>query len=492
MKKLLCLLCVLIIGVTSFSTAVSADLPYHGYNYDWWGMPVPSQNGYVPDLVVTGEQIGVGTFKEAQDLFISDDELFYIADSGNNRIVVTDKDFNLIRVIDTLIEEDGTETTFNNPMGVFVDHKNNLYIADTNNERVILADADLNVIRYFHKPESEVYPADITYNPRKVTVDKAGTMFVVVKSVNQGAVTFSPDGTFKGFYGANRVQTTADVIANAFWKTVLSPEAARKRKRSVAVEIANFDIDEDGFVYTVTEAKSLDTDVLKKLSPSGKNIYETLGYSDYFYGDWGSVYYLGQTITSSIVDVDVGDYGIINLVDYTSKRIFQYNRECDLLFVFGGEGDQVGTFRAPNAVESLGESVYVLDGRKNSITRFNRTIFGEYVHTAVELTVLGRYEEAVAPWEEVLRRDGNYWYAYIGLGNAYLEQGEYETAMDYFYYNSRGGYSRAFKYYRMDFLRENFNKIVIGFVVLFVLYFIIKRVIKRVRLNKKNNGMGVE
>ena len=156
MKKLLCLLCVLIIGVTSFSTAVSADLPYYGYNYDWWGMPVPSQNGYVPDLVVTGEQIGVGTFKEAQDLFISDDELFYIADSGNNRIVVTDKDFNLIRVIDTLIEEDGTETTFNNPMGVFVDHKNNLYIADTNNERVILADADLNVIRYFHKPESEV------------------------------------------------------------------------------------------------------------------------------------------------------------------------------------------------------------------------------------------------------------------------------------------------------------------------------------------------
>lgn len=491
MKRILRLLCASAFSFIVLCTSVFADLPYDGYNYDWWGFAVPSQNGYVPDLVVTGDDIGVGTFKEAQDLFITADEEFYIADSGNNRIVVTDKEFNLIRVIDTLKEPGGGETTLLNPMGVFVDAKNNIYIADTDNERVIKVDQDLNVLMYFYKPESEVYPSGITYNPRKVIVDQAGTIFVVVKSINQGAVSFSPDGTFRGFYGANRVQTTSEVIANAFWKSVLSREAALKRMRNVAVEISNLDIDEEGFVYTVTEAKSQQTDVLKKLNAAGNNIFDKQGFSDYFFGDWGSVTYNGKTYSSSIVDVDVGDYGIINLLDYTSKRVFQYDRECNLLFVFGGEGNQSGLFTAPNAVEALGENVFVLDGRKNSITRFKRTEFGEIVHSAVELYNLGRYEEAVEPWEEVLKRDGNYWYAYVGLGDALLEQGQFEEAMEYFEYNSRGRYNQAFKYYRVEFLRANFNKIVLVLAVLIAAVYLLKYLLKKRRQKKLNQGTGV-
>ena len=29
-----------------------ADEPYDGYNYDWYGDPIPSQNGYVVEKVV--------------------------------------------------------------------------------------------------------------------------------------------------------------------------------------------------------------------------------------------------------------------------------------------------------------------------------------------------------------------------------------------------------------------------------------------------------
>ena len=76
---------------------------------------------------------------------------------------------------------------------------------------------------------------------------------------------------------------------------------------------------------------------------------------------------------------------------------------------------------------------------------------------------------AKGPWEEVLRRDANYWLAYIGLGNAYLNQGDYKTALDYFYRNSRGGYNRAFKSFRIEFIRANFNwmmLIVLGLVLI--------------------------
>ena len=38
--------------------------------------------------------------------------------------------------------------------------------------------------------------------------------------------------------------------------------------RNVPVEYANFDIDADGFIYTVTEV-STSTDAVKKLNPSG-------------------------------------------------------------------------------------------------------------------------------------------------------------------------------------------------------------------------------
>ena len=35
-----------------------ADEPYDGYNYDWYGDPIPSQNGYVVEKVVIGKVVG--------------------------------------------------------------------------------------------------------------------------------------------------------------------------------------------------------------------------------------------------------------------------------------------------------------------------------------------------------------------------------------------------------------------------------------------------
>ena len=142
----------------SASLTAFADEPYTGYSYDWWGDTVPSQNGYVVDKVVSGQDIGCGNLTSPSDLFFSEDEKLYIVDSGyagsvepgsqKGRIVVTDKDFNLVTSIEYLdfsdmrswldkkaaafengeISEElyGKETNkyFNNPMGVYVDGEN--------------------------------------------------------------------------------------------------------------------------------------------------------------------------------------------------------------------------------------------------------------------------------------------------------------------------------------------------------------------------------
>ncbi len=518
----------LMAAATLCTSVAFADEPYEGYNYDWWGDPVPSQNGYIVDKVVTGADIGVGALSEPSDMFFSEKEELYIADTAykgtldpsmKGRIVITDKDFKLINSIEyldfsgelaqdfiekmefkisvaELSEIDYKKVTnkyFNGPKGVFVDDDNMIYVADEANDRVVafFAEKDANGIGYgkvqyvYTRPEADVYDASTTFNPSKVLVDAAKNVYVCIKSISKGAVVFAKDGTFNGYFGANRVEQTAEVLMNAVWKVIFTREQIKRMRRNVPVEIANFDIDSDNFIYTVTESKSVETDILKKLNSAGTNIFTNLGYSENTFGDYLTKYYRGTTYSSQITDVDIGINGTINLLELNTGRVFQYDNECNLLFIFGGIGQQKGTFTIVNAVESLGTNVYVLDGRKCSITVFKQTEFGDLVHEAITLFNKGKYEEAREPWKEVLRRDSNYWLAYIGLGNAYLNEGNYEEAMDYFYYNSRTGYNDAFKGWRMDFIRDNFTVIAIILLALLAVVYIISTVRTKQREKKR-------
>ena len=503
-----------------------ADEPYTGYNYDWWGDPVPSQNGYVVDKVISGLDIGCGQLTNPADLYFDDNEKLYIADSGytgnydtrdqKGRIVITDKDMNLITTVEYLDFSDKQEwlkeeearfergelteerfqkeinVYFNNPTGVFVDD-DNVYVADSENERVVQFTVDTDksgngcgkVVEVFTRPDATYYDAGTTFRPEKVLVDAAKNVYVCITTITRGAVVFSREGEFNGYYGANRVEKTGEVILNAFWKLIMTTEQIKRMKRSVPVELSNFDIDDDNFVYTVTKNKNSDTDVLKKMNSAGTNIFINLGYNEYSFGDPLIKYYRGTTYSSQICDVDVGPNGEINLLDLQTGRVFQYDDECTLMFIFGGSGDQKGTFTTVNAIESIDTNVYVLDSRKSTITIFKRTEFGSIVHEAMSLFNAGKYNEAMEPWNEVLRRDSNYWMAYIGLGNAYLNAKDYEAAMDNFYFQSRSGYSDAFKSWRMNFIRENFTLFAVIIIAIFVAIYVISSIRGKARLKKR-------
>lgn len=520
-------------AATLMTSVAYADEPYTGYNYDWWGDPVPSQNGYVVDQIYTGNDMGAGSLTEPSDMFFSDNEDLFIADTSykapdatdtmKGRIVVTDSDFNLKYTVESLdfsgvqswYDLKGSELNsgaisqadynkfvnpyFNGPTGVFVDTNegvDTIYVADNANDRVVQFKVDEigtddkktavgKVEMVYTRPDGKMYDSSITFNPDKVLVDAAKNVYICIKSITKGAVVFSKEGDFNGYFGANRVEQTGEVIMNAFWKLIFNREQAKRMRRSVPVEISNFDIDDDNFIYTVTESKTVTTDVLKKLNSAGTNIFTNLGYSDYTFGDALTKYYRNKTYTSQITDVDIGENGVINLLDVATGRVFQYDDECNLLFIFGGIGQQKGTFTTPNAVESLGDKIYVLDGRKASVTVFKQTEFGAIVHNAITLFNRGKYEEAREPWQEAIRRDSNYWLAYIGLGNAYLNEGDYDTAMKYFYYNSKTGYNDAFKSWRMNFIRDNFTLFAVIIIVLLIAIYVFSSWRNKVRIKKR-------
>ena len=529
LKKLAAAAVTAAVSLTALTVIASADEPYTGYNYDWWGDPIPSQNGFVVDRVVDGSDLGLdkldysdrtGTmqeqlknFAEPSDIFIDQKfGKFYITDSKNNRLIITDENFSpeATSVIEELHYGDKfpesksiiKKTTFKSPQGVYVrtdtEGQTFIYVADYDNNRVVSFTPDKEIVMEYTRPGDEVFDPEKTYNPKKVVVDSAFNVYVIVPSITQGALQFSQTGLFNNYYGANRVEATAEVIAQQFWKLIYTRDQIIAMRRSVAISIANLDVDDEGFIYTVTETKTANTDILKKLNPAGTNIFINLGYDQMTFGDFMTRYYKGTNYSSAITDVDVDSEGNIYLLDFATGRVFQYTDECDLLFIFGtkgyknSQGTQKGTFRSVSAVESYKGKVYVVDNIKNSITVFRQTEFGAIVQKAIKLFNEGLYDEAKEPWEEVLRRDANYWLAYIGLGNAYLNQNDYQTALDYFYRTSRNGYNRAFKSFRIEFIRANFNWMLIIILVIIIGLIVLSYINKRRKKKKAARKGGSE
>ena len=494
-KKLLSLVSAAALAVSALTVNVSALETYDPYSYDRWGDPVASQAGYTAEKYVDGETIGCGSLFEPADLFISHDDLMYIADKGNNRIVITDLDFNFVKEMKEF-SYNGETLTLKKPTGVYVDqYTGYVYVCDTENDRVIKCDTDGNVDRLFTKPDSELYDQNLTYNPSKVLVDKAGNVYVIVKSQTKGAVMFDVNGEFLGFYGANRVEATAEVLANAFWNLIGTEAQRERRAKQTPIGFSNFDIDDDGFIFTVTESQEVDTDLVKKLNPRGDNILDSLGAADMTFGDIPPAYYSIYSKKSSLTDIDLGPNGELNILDFQHGRIFQYDKECWLLFIMGGSGDQLGLFLSAAAIESHDNHLYVLDSRKNNITIFTRTVFGEIVTEAANLYNDGLYEESLEPWQNVLKYDGNYRRAYIGIGNALYNKYEYKEAMEYFEISiSRVRYNRAFEGYRDQWLKENYVGAIIVIILIIVLLVVYNKLRKRGKIVypwEKNRKGGV-
>lgn len=481
MKKLLVFFIVPALSALSVFTASASA--YTSYSYSSRSGAVPAPDSYTAEAVEY-----VNGLMNPQDMYITKDGTIYILDTGNNRIVVTDNDFSTLYEISELSGK-SDKLTLNEAKGIFVNSKGDIYIADTGNRRVLKLRHDGTILAEITKPESANFSQSIEFIPNKLVTDGMGNIYVTCTGVYEGAVMFSAEGKFLGYFGAAEVTASKNVLVDAFWRQFMTDEQKESMSKYVPAELCNLDVTEDNFIFSITNSsfnvltdEKENMDDISKLNPKGKdilNIKMSEKALEYMQKD-------GKLLRFADVVSDKDSF--IYIVDDNLCHILQYDSDLNLLCAFGGKGNAIGLLQKPSAIESYGNKLYVLDSEKNSVTVFEETEFGSVLREAITLYNSGKYEEAIEPFTQVLKMDANYEFAYVGIGSALMGEGKYKEAMECFEkgYDSEK-YNAAFKYYRIEFIRQNFLYIIVIIVVAAVLIPIFIRLCKKhIKRRRKN------
>ncbi len=390
----------------------------------------------------------------------------------NNCVNVLDRKDQITRVI-TGYDFEGRHVDFDiiaGVRGLALNSAKQLCIAD-NNDQLIVLDAEGNVARVAVNPDSEVLDANFLFTPLKVSVDYAGRVYCIAQNMFEGIMVFETNGDFTGFFGTIQVSISA---WDKFWRKLATKEERSKQQLFIPTEFTGIDVDDEGFVY----ASNVDNNgeqAVRRLNPRGEDVIRK-GQNSNLGGD------LQFSITgnqyagpSKIVDVVYREKGIYSLLDSRRGRIFTYDHEGNLLYIFGGLGSQSGTLDSPVAIEYASDRILALDARQSSILIYGETEYGRLINDAVGLRYDGDESQAVPLWEQVLKYNENYELANSGIGKAYLSAGDNKLAMDYLKRGmNRAYYSVAFKRYRNEQLKENINlvlSVVLLSVVLLVVFF---------------------
>ena len=486
MKRITALALAVILTVLAFPiTALADELPYDTYNYDYWDNVVATPAAYVPDGTISGISLGVGALSNPQDICVSPDGDLYIADTGNNRIIVVDdKNKAVVQIVDSF-DNDGETDTFNAPTGVCVSQNGQLYIADRENKRIVVLELDGTLVKIVKDPQSDVLGDGFVFKPLKVSVDYADRIYCIAQNMFQGIMVFETDGQFSGFFGTINVSLT---LWEKFWKKVATKEERENQTLYIATEFTGMDIDESGFVYA-TNIDEAGEQGVRRLNPRGEDVIKK-GRNENVGGDlWtaGSGSYAGA---SQITDVVYRGDGIYSLLDRKRGRVFTYDHEGNLLYIFGGLGTQEGTFNTPSAIEQWGSNILVLDANRAEIYIFAATEYGSLINQAVALRYDGDEALAVSLWERVLELDENNELANSGIGKAYLSAGDNKTAMKYLKLGmNREYYSVAFKRYRSEILKAYLGYVLTGAVVLMAGIWVFLKLRER-REYRKEGGAG--
>ncbi|XID90288.1 gluconolactonase [Paenibacillaceae bacterium WGS1546] len=461
MKKWLIGLATAALGLAALPAYAAAEAPYEAYTYNYYRDSVPLPAPYLPERSVSGEDLGVGAFKSPNDIFVTEDGLAFILDSGNGRIVRADADWNVLGVIEGF-DNAGTPDGFNNPGGIFVSDDGKVYVADTDNKRIVVLTTEGELVRMIDNPQSDILPASFQFHPVKITVDRAERVFVAARGVYEGLMQFDETGRFIGYVGTIGVTPS---FADKLWRRLATDAQRQRMQLFIPTEFSSVDIDHKGFVYATSVDLNSETPI-RRLNPSGQDVLKRFGYNP-VRGDVRFRIYGNNAGPSRLTDIKVLGSGMYTALDSYRGRLFTYNDEGELLYAFGGKGTQLGVFNTPVAVERIGGRLAVLDRGRNHIVVFAPTLFGSTLHRATALRYEGKDAEAVLLWEEVLRLSSNYDLAYIGIGKSLLMEKKHKEAMEYFKLGmQRDYYSIAYKRYRREVMQEHFGTIMTGLLAL--------------------------
>ncbi len=458
---------VLIALETPPALALQKEVPYTSYTY-WESddfTAVSAKASYEPETVLTAARLGIESFSEINDVCTDTAGNIYILDGKSSRIVILNSDYTVKKIISEITGYT-EKLRFENSKGIFADTDGKIYIADTEHARVIVCDKNGGYINMITLPESKLIPDEFNYRPIKIAVDSKGYIYVLSDGSYYGAILYSAKGDFLGFYGANSVEGSIMRVIQTLWEKLTSTNEKRAGQASnLPYQFTDLFVDKDDFVYTATGKIPGNNQKaqIKRLSPGGKNILDS---SDIVFGDKEVATVNGEERIQNVAGVSVDSNGYIYCYDAASGKVFVYDSECYMLTAFAGagSGDQNGTFKQITAIDILedGKKIIVADSLKLTLTVFGETEYGAKIKTARKLTIDGDYAASKELWQEINREDRNCQLAYIGLAKAALSEKNYEEAAQY----AKAGldkelYSKAFDYNRKEFLKENFNLIML-------------------------------
>ena len=310
-----------VIFLCSYLINVSAASPYTTWALGPGGRLFITQDAYTPTAEI---ELPISN---AEDMFVTPDGYFYIADTGDGLIVKL-KDFKVIASYGKGILQ--------GPTGVYVDDQGVMYIADAKKNSVVILDQDGNLEKEFGRPTEPLFGKNREFLPRKIAVDARKNLYIVSEGSVDGIVQMNMNGNFIGYFGANTSTTSLKMVLQ---KMFLTKEQLDQFVKNEAASPSNLAIDNQSLVYTVTSGTT-SSQSIKRFTIAGNNIFPEI---------------VGSATFRSI---NVADSGLILAVDATGQ-IYEYDLNGTMLFEFGAQdkGDQrLGTLRNPTAITRYQDS----------------------------------------------------------------------------------------------------------------------------------------
>lgn len=486
LKKSVCVL-ILIVLIVSMAVPVAAA-PTDSYTrVDVPGGVSevrPAREMYKANQKITAHSLGIqNALEDISDVCSCVDGSILILCGDDSRIVKINSDYTYNCEI-SLRDEANNIIDFSGAQGIFSDENNDIFIADTKNARIIVADSSGLIKEILNTPESKLIPDDFKYNPVSVARDSKGYTYILSSGCYYGALQYSPDNEFMGFYGANTVKSSALDTLSYLWDRLTSNEVKQAASvKELPYSFVDFCLDSDGYLITCTGSTDTETigqGQIRMISPNGTNILykrnlrggSSTSDSVNFLEEKSIVKKEGSSgaVPQNIVSITVNDDNYIFALDRTNGTIYVYDIECNLLSAFGGglgEGEQLGTFKTPIALALSGSSILVADSDDMSITVFEQTEYASLFYQAQTCYLKGDYVEAKSLWENVLENDRNNQLAYRGLAMVYYMEGDYEKSLEFARIASDYTvYDLAYQAVLSKFLANNFIWIILAVLVI--------------------------
>lgn len=299
-------------------------------------------NGINVDKVITGPGTGpTPRFLRPSGVAFGPDGEIYVADTGNNRVVVFDRDGDYLLEFGGLgvaKPAPGADRTwkpglFSYPTDVAVDETGTVYVADFYNDSVSAFDPEGAFVRRFPDPYKPVGKGSSGQEGGGVAATAVAALEgrVYVTDTYQVFV-FSADGTLERQFG----RPGAD-------------EAGLDHPNGVAVDSA-------GRVYVADSNNNR----VKAYAPDGAVLW-TLG---------GRISDLQSESTEPVVlprGVAVERAGTLLVADTLGQQLVRLDRDGRVLASFGTRGDAPGQLDFPNDVAVRGDRVLVADRANNRV-----------------------------------------------------------------------------------------------------------------------------